>query len=247
MEKVTKDFVRESFKKAAANYSEATENIGLWKSEKYIFDKYFEKEKSILDIGCGAGRTTFNLYEKGYTNIVGLDLSPEMIEEARKINKENKTDIKFIVGDATNLKFNDCSFDYALFSFNGIMQIPKKENRIKALKEIRRILKENGIFIFTTHDRENNEQFKEVWRKEKQLWKAGKQDKRLYEYGDKIIESENENRDLFIHFPNREEVLECLEKTNWGLVEDFYRADLFEEDQKVKEFSTECRFWVVRK
>ncbi|AGB41415.1 methylase involved in ubiquinone/menaquinone biosynthesis [Halobacteroides halobius DSM 5150] len=247
MEKVTKAFVRESFKKAGTNYSEATKNIGLWKSEKYIFDKYFEKEKSILDIGCGAGRTTFNLYEMGYTNIVGLDLTFEMIEEARKINKKDETNIDFVVGDATNLKFDDCFFDYALFSFNGIMQIPKKENRIKALKEIRRVLKENGIFIFTTHDRKSNEKFKEVWEKEKKLWKAGKQDTRLYEYGDKIIESENKNRDLFIHFPNREEVLECLDETNWELVEDFYRADLFEEDQKVKEFSTECRFWVVKK
>ncbi len=247
MEKVTKDFVKESFERAVSNYSNATRNIGLWKSEEYIFDKYFEKDRSILDIGCGTGRTTFGLYKRGYDHIVGLDLSPSMVEEARKISEENGVDIKFIVGDATDLKFEDGSFDYALFSFNGIMQIPQKKNRIKALSEIRRVLKEGGIFIFTTHDRENNQKYKEVWREEERIWKAGEQDERLYEYGDKIIESEDENRDLFIHFPDREEVLESLSKANLELIEDFYRADLFDENQEVKDFSTECRFWVVKR
>ena len=115
------------------------------------------------------------------------------------------------------------------------------------LKEIKRVLTENGIFIFTTHDRENNENFKEFWEKEEKIWKEGKQDTRTYEYGDKILPSDNDDRDLFIHFPNREEIIECLEETGWQLIEDFYREDLFKENKEVKEFSTECRFWIVQK
>ena len=84
MQKITKKFVKKSFKKAAENYTKAIENIGLWKSEKHVINKYFDKDKSILDIGCGAGRTTFNLYEMGYKNIIGLDLTPEMISAAKK-------------------------------------------------------------------------------------------------------------------------------------------------------------------
>ena len=247
MQKITKNFVKKSFEKAIENYSNAIENIGLWESEKYVINKYFDKNKSILDVGCGAGRTTFNLYEMGYKNIIGLDLTPEMISAAKTINKEKKTDIEFIVGDATDLNFEDNSFDQALFSFNGLMQIPERKNRIKALKEIKRVLTENGIFIFTTHDRENNENFKEFWEKEEKIWKEGKQDKRTYEYGDKILPSDNDDRDLFIHFPNREEIIECLEETGWKLIEDFYREDLFKENKEVKEFSTECRFWIVQK
>ena len=247
MQKITKKFVKESFEKAAENYTNAIENIGLWKSEEYVIDKYFDKDKSILDVGCGAGRTTFNLYEMGYKNIIGLDLTPEMISAAKTINKEKKTEIEFIVGDATDLNFEDNSFDQALFSFNGLMQIPERKNRIKALREIKRVLTENGIFIFTTHDRENNENFKEFWEKEEKIWKEGKQDKRTYEYGDKILPSDNDDRDLFIHFPNREEIIECLEETGWKLIEDFYREDLFKEKKEVKEFSTECRFWIVKK
>ncbi|ADO77217.1 class I SAM-dependent methyltransferase [Halanaerobium praevalens] len=247
MQKITKNFVKKSFKKATENYSNAIENIGLWESEKYVINKYFDKNKSILDVGCGAGRTTFNLYEMGYKNIIGLDLTPEMISAAKTINKEKKTEIEFIVGDATDLNFEDNSFDQALFSFNGLMQIPERKNRIKAFKEIKRVLTENGIFIFTTHDRENNENFKEFWEKEEKIWKEGKQDKRTYEYGDKILPSDNDDRDLFIHFPNREEIIKCLEETGWKLIEDFYREDLFKENKEVKEFSTECRFWIVQK
>jgi len=183
----------------------------------------------------------------GYKNITGLDLTPEMISAAKTINKEKQTNIEFIVGDATDLKFEDKFFDQALFSFNGLMQIPERKNRIKALKEIKRVLTENGIFIFTTHARETNKEYKEFWEKEEKIWKAGKQDKRTYEYGDKILPSDNDDRDLFIHFPNREEIVECLEETGWKLIEDFYREDLFKENKEVKNFSTECRFWVVKK
>ena len=247
MQKITKKFVKTSFEKATENYSNAIENIGLWESEKYVINKYFDKNKSMLDVGCGAGRTTFNLYEMGYKNIIGLDLTPEMISAAQTINKEKQTDIEFIIGDATDLKFEDKVFNQALFSFNGLMQIPGRKNRIKALKEIKRVLTENGIFIFTTHDRETNKEYKEFWEKEEKIWEAGNQDKRTYEYGDKILPSDNDDRDLFIHFPNREEIIECLEETGWELIEDFYREDLFKENKKVKEFSTECRFWIVKK
>ncbi|MGM0379083.1 MAG: class I SAM-dependent methyltransferase [Bacillota bacterium] len=247
MKKVSKNFIKKSFSKAISNYSNATENIGLWNSEKYVFDKYFKKDKNILDIGCGTGRTTFNLYKLGYSNIIGLDLTPSMIKEARNLNEKYNTNIKFVVGDATDLDFKDNSFNYVLFSFNGLMQIPKRNQRIKALKEIKRVLKDKGIFIFTTHDRETNDKYLKFWEKERKIWESNKQDNRLYEFGDKILKSDQEDRDLFIHFPNRKEILNCLDKVGFKLLEDFFRSELFEESQEVKKFSTECRFWIVQK
>lgn len=170
-----------------------------------------------------------------------------MIKEAKNLNKKFNTNIEFIIGDATDLNLKNHSFDYILFSFNGIMQIPKREQRIKAFKEIKRVLKDKGIFIFTTHDRESNKNYLEFWKKERKICNNNEQDDRLYEYGDKILESNQEDRDLFIHFPNRKEILNCLDKVGFKLLEDFFRSDLFEENEKVKKFSTECRFWIVQK
>lgn len=247
MEKVTKNFVKNSFAKAIKNYSKATENIGLWKSEKYVIKKYFKNQDyKILDIGCGTGRTTFALSDLGYQNITAVDLTPEMIAEAKRINEQRNTELEFRVGDATDLKFEDNSFNYAIFSFNGMMQIPQRKNRIKALCEIKRVVKKGGTFIFTTHDRDTNEDFKKFWEKEEKIWAEGNQDPRVYEYGDKILASDSDERDLFIHFPNRKEILDCLNESGWQLLEDFYRKDLFDESETVKEFSTECRFWIVK-
>ena len=63
-------------------YTEAVDKVRLWKSEKIMFDKYIPKNSSILDLGCGAGRTTINMFKIGYKNIVGLDISDKFIEFA---------------------------------------------------------------------------------------------------------------------------------------------------------------------
>lgn len=247
MKKINGEFIMQSFENVVDKYSDATYKIGLWKSERYVFEKYFKKDKYILDIGCGTGRTTFGLYEMGFTNILGLDLSPHMVNEALRIRDNKDYKLDFVQGDATELNFKNNTFDYALFSFNGIMQIPKRENRIKALREIYRVLKDGGLFIFTTHDRDSEESFRFFWEKEKHLWQYGRQDERIYEYGDRIISSNDGKRDLFIHIPDKNEVQECLKQANFTIVEQFFRKDLFNETKEIKQFSGECVFWIVKK
>jgi ubiquinone/menaquinone biosynthesis C-methylase UbiE len=127
---------------------QAFTKIGLWREEAMMIRKYFKKNRAkALDLGCGAGRTTLPLSEMGY-DVIGMDVSEQMIEKA----KSRFPSLDFRIGDACDLKFPDKSFDYVLFSFNGIDYIYPEEKRTKALKEINRVLKDDGIFIFSTHN-----------------------------------------------------------------------------------------------
>lgn len=111
-----------------------------WPEMKFLFDEAKEGEK-VLDIGCGNGRFSTHLEHTDYT---GLDFSERMIEEARARFPERN----FIVGDALSLPFEDNSFD-RVYSIAVLHQIPSKEYRIRALEEMKRVLKPGGHLYAT--------------------------------------------------------------------------------------------------
>ncbi|BBH22577.1 hypothetical protein Back11_39220 [Paenibacillus baekrokdamisoli] len=226
------------------DYYEAVSLVGLWTSECMLIQKYFDKSGDILDIGCGTGRTTFSLFKMGYKNLIGVDLSEEMITRANEINNFHNYSIPFHTGNATKLEYDDESFDFSLFSFNGLMHIPTIENRTQALKEINRVLKPKGYLIFTTHNR-NDKKYLSFWKKEKQKWDKGIQDDRLFEFGDIIINKTNS--EIFIHSPTYEEIVSCILKSNFELVECKLRSEICKESIEVENFSDDCIFWIIRK
>ncbi len=245
--KINEAYIIEQYNSGVSSYADFTTEVGLWESERTVFTKYLNKTDNILDLGCGTGRTTFPLYNMGYQQIIGVDLTPEMISSAKSLNQNFKTNLAFEVGDACDLRFGEANFDSAIFSFNGIMSIPKKENRAKAFSEIARVLKADGIFIFTTHDRDAAPEFFSVWEEQKQIWAAGTQNEQLFDYGDLITHSKNEPREIYIHIPDRAEVESALSTAGFDLIETFYRSEKFDESEAVKEKSGECRFWIARK
>lgn len=247
MKKVNTQFILEQYRSGISSYSKFTTEVGLWESEKHVFSKYLCPTHQILDLGCGTGRTTFPLFRLGFENIIGVDLTPEMIQEAKNLNSNFETTIDFKIGDATNLEFGNDFFDVVIFSFNGLMSIPKYKNRLKAIAEINRVLKKGGFFIFTTHDREALEEFFEFWEEEKVRWDKGLQKPILYEFGDLITTSKNEDREIFIHIPIQSEVIELLATSNFDVLETFFRKDQFHEPDNVLAKSGPCRFWIARK
>ncbi len=246
MSKIDNEYMRRSFNSLVSQYDDTNINIGLWDSEKDLILKYFKYKNKILDMGCGVGRTTFGMHDLGYERVYPIDFSEQMIERANEIASENGLNIKFQVGNCLEIDYPDNFFHHAIFSFNGLMQIPEKARRLKALSEIRRCLKKGGIFIFTTHDRANGDKYYlQKWKDEEKLWKNNNQDKRLHDLGDVI--TYDENVEYFIHIPKYEDVCEMCKQEGFEIVDSFIRSHRYKESGKVYQFSDNCRFWVVRK
>lgn len=144
--KVVYELVREHY--SNPHIIESYMTVGLWPSEEKMIDSFFRPGTSVLDIGCGAGRTSIALVEKGY-EVTGIDLLPGMIEAAEIQAKSHNVKVNFKVMDAVNLDFPDESFNNAIFSFNGFEQIPGKKNREKVLRRVWELLKSDGCFIIT--------------------------------------------------------------------------------------------------
>lgn len=104
------------------------------------FLKLLNKKAKILDLGCGTGNKTNFIHKKGF-NIIGIDSSERAISYA----KNNYKNMQFYKGNILNTKFADNSFD-AIIS-TAVMHCLIKSQRLKYIKEIKRLLKKNGILF----------------------------------------------------------------------------------------------------
>jgi ubiquinone/menaquinone biosynthesis C-methylase UbiE len=221
--------------------------IGLWNSEKKFFEKYLNKNDCILDLGCGAGRTTFALNELGYSNIIGIDIADKLIEYANNYSKENNIKIDFRVGDATKLDFEDNTFDVVIFSYNGMQSIPGEENRKKVLKEVYRVLKPNGYYIFTAHDRHDSKSsYLDFWHDIETKWENGINEKNVECLGD-LYTKDPSGEGAFIHFSTIDELEKFVKEQPFDIIEHTYSYNIAEESQDTKNFAGDTVFWAVRK
>ena len=105
----------------------------------------------MLDLGVGGGRTTLH-FAKWTREYVGADYSDSMIAECRRRFSTYPDRISFAVCDARSMEmFASGSFDFILFSFNGIDYVAHAD-RLKILKEILRVGKPGGWFCFSSHN-----------------------------------------------------------------------------------------------
>lgn len=100
--------------------------------------------KEVLDYGCGAGRST-RFLKKLEFNTIGVDISPDMLKQARKKDKHGK----YYIIESGILPFGDRKFDLIFSSF-VFLEISTIDEISKVLFEMDRVLKDNGIIIIIT-------------------------------------------------------------------------------------------------
>ena len=101
-----------------------------------------ERKLRILDVGCGAGFFSVLLAKEGH-QVTGVDLTPDMIENAGILAAEEKADCKFLIMDAEKLDFPDETFD-AVISRNLTWTLPHVRH---AYGEWVRVLKKGGVLL----------------------------------------------------------------------------------------------------
>lgn len=143
--------IRDAYETPAVVSRYAT--VGLWPSEESLVLDWFADDARVLDLGCGAGRTTVALAELGLP-AYGIDISELMIdvarEQARHTGVEETTE--FAVMDSRRLEgIPDDSFDAALYSYNGLELVPGLAGKRRVLREVHRVLRPGGRLILCVH------------------------------------------------------------------------------------------------
>lgn len=110
------------------------------------------KGQPILDIGVGAGRTVQALLRLS-PDYLGIDYSQEMIAACQA----RYPGVRFAHADARWLtSVPDGSITLAFFSCNGVSMVGH-EDRLLIMREVHRVLKPGGLFLFTTYNRNSPE------------------------------------------------------------------------------------------
>lgn len=118
--------------------------------KKYVFSDL--SDKKILDVGCGGGRVLsgFIGYGANPKNLSGIDLLPDRIELAKKLEPE----ANFQCGNAEKLPYSDESFDIVM-QFTMFTSILDSQMKKKIAREMLRVLKPNGIILWYDYHMNN--------------------------------------------------------------------------------------------
>ena len=131
------------------------------RKDRAAYDEMYElirpvvRHKTVLELATGTGLIAKHIVNAA-AHIEATDASPEMIAEAKRDNRSAK--LYFSVQDMFRLPYAEESFDVVIVS-NALHIVPQPE---KALAEIRRVLKDDGVLIAPTFTHAENSIFGKV-------------------------------------------------------------------------------------
>jgi demethylmenaquinone methyltransferase/2-methoxy-6-polyprenyl-1,4-benzoquinol methylase len=141
-------YVNQMFATIAPRYDLVTTLLSFgqdrhWK-RKLVELAALEPQHRVLDLACGTGDITFLLAERVTDGqVIGVDITPGMIEIARRKLRPNEAKIRFEVADIMHLNFPECFFDRITVGY-GVRNAP---DIAELFSEIFRLLKPGGRFL----------------------------------------------------------------------------------------------------
>jgi len=106
----------------------------------------------ILDLACGWGRHAIKFAKEGY-KVVGQDINPFFLQEAKKICEKEKVKIRWIRSDMRRIPFEN-EFDVVVNLFTSFGYYEKEKDHQKVIFEIAKALKPQGYFFLDVINRE---------------------------------------------------------------------------------------------
>ncbi|MBL7961704.1 class I SAM-dependent methyltransferase, partial [bacterium] len=139
--------LRDSESKEYADWVKNTRGYWFYAQQSAVKNLMkFKKSDVVLDAGCGVGLHTIP-YSRYVDHITAVDFSQGIIDVlTRKLLESSISNVTVCSGDLTDLRLGDEIFDKS-YAVGVIQHIPTYEQRVKALTNIHRSLKENGIFL----------------------------------------------------------------------------------------------------
>lgn len=140
--------IRESYDRIADEYArELFEELRHKPLDRQLLDRFAARvagRGEVCDMGCGPGQVARYLRDAGAT-VFGLDLSPRMVEQARRLNP----DISFREANMMALDLPDAALA-GIAAFYAIVNIPE-ESLLSVFREMHRVLRPGGLLLLAFH------------------------------------------------------------------------------------------------
>ena len=148
---------RRFFKTAAPRWDRLKKQILGNFNPTLVFEPHLQDASIIADLGCGTGEMLAALLDSGKKTLIGVDVSPEMLEQAR-LRLPESSNLELRIGELEHLPMREQEADAALMSM-VLYHVSEPE---KAIQEVYRVLNPGGLFLLVDFLKHNQEQIKDI-------------------------------------------------------------------------------------